>query len=215
VRFICLKLFILKYDLAMVTKEQCLLKKIYYLIELSNNDGLVNAVLNAYNSGKRYASDMIFKNDENGLDQALVGYSPSFIVYSLIGDNSNYDPEDPFFVVDSGIRSIDGFDLEGMIGRDGVNKILNSDVLECLEDSDCYEAFEDFVQENYPEVYRNLDYDALDGYNSYDFLSKDWNAIVKQLTHQVNEKRTTVRLNENDIKGLTNSIVKEILKRKK
>lgn len=58
----------------MVTKEQCLLEKVLDNISYSRNDRLVQYVLAVFNEGKKYSSDMVFQNDERGLDQALQGF---------------------------------------------------------------------------------------------------------------------------------------------
>ena len=129
----------------MVTKEQCLLSRVLDELEYGRNDRLAQYVLAAYNQGKRYASDMIFQNDERGLDQALKGYSPSFIVYSVIGEDSEYDPRAPFFTIDSGIRSIDGYDFQRMLTPEDKQKLLNQDVLGELDGSDITDAFDDLV----------------------------------------------------------------------
>ena len=200
----------------MVTKEQCLLDRVLQQSSWGFKPRLANALVNAFNQGKKYASDMVFVNDENGLDQGLQGYSPSFIVYSIIGEDSEYNARDPFFTIDSGIRSLDEYDFQRMLRPEDTPKILNQGVLEELDDSDFYDAFETFVRENYPNYYQSLDYDMLDGYNSYDFMKADWNQLVKQLQQgggqQVNE---AVKLNKHDLKQMTNSIMKEILKKSK
>ena len=58
----------------MVTKEQCLLEEVLNGLEYDRNENLKRYIINAYNEGKRYASDMIFQNDENGFFQALNGW---------------------------------------------------------------------------------------------------------------------------------------------
>ena len=200
----------------MVTKEQCLLQKVLDEVSYGRNQRLVDYVLAGFNQGKKYSSDMVFANDERGLDRALQGFSPSFIVYSVIGEDSEYNARDPFFTIDSGIHSFDEYDFQRMLQPEDTAKILSQDVLDELDDSDFYDAFETFVQKNYPNLYRSLDYDVLDGYNSYDFMKADWNQLVKQLqqgaSQQMNE---AVKLNEHDLKRMTNSIVKEILKKGK
>lgn len=206
----------------MVTKEQCLLDRVLDEMEYGRNDRLAQYVLAAYNEGKKYASDMIFQNDERGLDQALQGYSPSFIVYSIIGDDSEYDPRAPFFTIDSGIRSIDGYDFQRMLTPEDRQKLLNEDILGELDNTDIMDAFDTFVNKNYPQVYRSLDFDWLYdmGYRTeYDMLRADWGQLVQELQQyaqqqqQVNEGKT-VKLSENDLRGMTNKILKEVFKRK-
>ncbi len=206
----------------MVTKEQCLLDRIISVIEYGRNNRIAKYVLAAFNEGKKYTSDMIFQNDERGLDQGLQGYSPSFIVYSLIGDDTKYDPSAPFFTVDSGIRSIDGYDFQRMLTPEDSKKLLNNDVLDELDDSDIMDAFDCFVHENYPQMYNNLDFDWLYvmGYRTeYDMLKADWTKLVQELQQyaqqqkQVSEAKA-VKLTGNDLRRMTNKILKEIVNKK-
>lgn len=206
----------------MVTKEQCLLDRVLNELDYGRNDRLVQYVLAAYNQGKKYASDMVFQNDEHGLDQALQGYSPSFIVFSIIGEDSEYDPKDPFFTIDSGIRSIDGYDFQRMLTPEDKQKLLNQDILDELDNTDIMDAFDTFVQENYPQMYNNLDFDWLYdmGYRTeYDMLKADWAKLVQELQQyaqqqqQVNEAKT-VKLSGNDLRRMTNKILKEIVNKK-
>lgn len=206
----------------MVTKEQCLLDRVLNELDYGRNDRLAQYVLAAYNQGKKYASDMVFQNDERGLDQALQGYSPSFIVFSIIGEDSEYDPKDPFFTIDSGIRSIDGYDFQRMLTPEDKQKLLNQDILDELDNTDIIDAFDTFVQENYPQMYNNLDFDWLYdmGYRTeYDILKADWAKLVQELQQyaqqqqQVNEAKT-VKLSGNDLRRMTNKILKEIVNKK-
>ena len=206
----------------MVTKEQCLLDRVLNELDYGRNDRLAQYVLAAYNQGKKYASDMVFQNDEHGLDQALQGYSPSFIVFSIIGEDSEYDPKDPFFTIDSGIRSIDGYDFQRMLTPEDKQKLLNQDILDELDNTDIMDAFDTFVRENYPQMYNNLDFDWLYdmGYRTeYDMLKADWAKLVQELQQyaqqqqQVNEAKT-VKLTGNDLRRMTNKILKEIVNKK-
>ena len=191
----------------MVTKEQCLLSQVLDKLEYGRNDRLARYVLDTYNEGKKYASEMIFRNDEQGLDQALQGYSPSFIVYSVIGDDTAYDPRAPFFTIDNGIKSIDGYDFQRMLTPEDKQKLLNDDILGELDGDDIINAFDTFVHSNFPQVYDDIDFDWLYdmGYrNEYQILNADWNELVKELQQytqqqgQVNEGKT-VKLNERDL----------------
>lgn len=203
----------------MVTKEQCLLDRVLDEMNYGGNDRLTQYVLSAYNQGKKYASDMIFQNDERGLDQALQGFSPSFIVYSVIGDNSEYDPKAPFFTIDSGIRSIDGHDFLRMLTPEDKQKLLTGDILDELDMTSILDAFDTFIEKNYPQIYDGLDFDWLYemGYRTeYDMLNTDWNELVKELQEygqkqQVNESKT-IKLNEGDLRKMVNKTLKEILK---
>ena len=207
----------------MVTKEQCLLSQVLDKLEYGRNDRLARYVLDTYNEGKKYASEMIFRNDERGLDQALQGYSPSFIVYSVIGDDTEYDPRAPFFTIDNGIKSIDGYDFQRMLTPEDKQKLLNDDILGEIDGDDIINAFDTFVHSNFPQVYDDIDFDWLYdmGYrNEYQILNADWNELVKELQQytqqqgQVNEGKT-VKLNERDLQKMTNRIVKEIIGKSK
>lgn len=168
----------------MVTKEQCLLDKALRGLDYDRNQGLIQAIVSIYNQGKRYASDMIFQNDERGLDAGLRGFSPSFIVYSLIGDDSEYNARDPFFVIDNGIRSLSGYDLEGMLRNEDMSKFMVDDVFGELDDTDIDEALDEFIRSNYPQEYKNIDIDNLYymGYRTGGhILEADWNQLVQEL----------------------------------
>lgn len=203
----------------MVTKEQCLLQEVFKEIEYGRNDRLIQRVLAAYNQGKKYASDMLFQNDERGLDQGLEGFPPSFIVYSIIGDDSEYDARDPFFIIRNGIESIDGYDFQRMLTPEDHQKLSKMELFEELDNTNITDAFDTFVEENYPQIYRSLDFDWLYdlGYRTeYDMLNADWNELVKELQQygqqqQVNESRT-VKLNESDLRKMVNKALKKILK---
>ena len=204
----------------MVTKEQCLLKRVIELIGYGRNPELTKYVLAGYNQGKNYLADCVFQNNDDGLDYALERYAPSQIINFVTGEDSEYNADDPLFVLDGGgLRSLDGYDFERMLRPEDAQKILNEDVLESLDDMDYYDAFEDFLRANYPDFYNKFDYDMLDGYNSYDFAKADWNELIKQLmsnpAQRVNENKKSVRLNESDLKSMADSIIKEVLKRKK
>ena len=203
----------------MLTKEQCLLKEVFNEIEYGRNSRLIQQVLATYNQGKRYASDMIFQNDERGLDQGLEGYSPSFIVYSIIGDDSEYDVQDPFFIIKNGIQSIGGYDFERMLTPEDYQKLSRMEIFEELDNTNITDAFDSFVEENYPQIYRNIDTDVLYdlGYRTeYDMLNADWNKLVQEIQQygqqqQINESRT-VKLNESDLRKMVNKALKKILK---
>ena len=178
-------------------------------IEYGRNPGLAKEVIHSFNLGKKYSSDMIFLNDENGLDEGLQGYSPSFIVYSLIGEDSEYNARDPFFTIDSGIRSIDAYDFERMLDEDGLKRITGWDVVQFLDDSDAFDAFESFIYNNYPQQYRSINTEAIEDYTTEQFFDANWDELAKSLMQQpVNEGRT-LELTEEEL----NAIVLEGTKR--
>lgn len=200
----------------MVTKEQCLLSKIMDEVGYGRNPRLNEIVAKVLNYGKKYSSDMIFVNDENGLDRGLQGYSPCFIVYSLIGEDNEYDAHDPFFTIDGGIRSLDTYDLEREFPEE-LQKLVCWDVVQFLDDSDCYDAFDTFVRQNYQKVYHNLDFDALDNYSTEEFFEANWDELVKSLMQQQQgqQMNEAVKLSEQDLKRMTDKIVKEIINKNK
>ena len=200
----------------MVTKEQCLLSIIMGEVSYDRNPRLNEIVAQVFNYGKKYSSDKIFVNDENGLDKGLEGYSPSFIVYSIIGEDSEYDARDPFFTIDSGIRSLDTYDLERKFPEE-LKKLVCWDVVQFLDDSDCWDAFDTFVRENYGNVYQNIDFDELDGYSTEEFFETNWDELVKSLMQSqpgqtINE---AVKLNKQDLKRMTKRIMNEIMSKGK
>lgn len=206
----------------MATKEQYLLNRVLNELEYGGNDRLAQYVLAAYNQGKKYASDMIFQNDENGFYQALKGFGEAEICkifYETLGD---FDQSAPFFTVDYKLNSINTDEFIRMLTPEDKQKLMRPEIFEELDNTDIMDAFDTFVSKNYPQIYRDLDFDWLYdmGYRTeYDMLNADWNQLVKELQQyaqqqqQVNERRT-VKLSENDLRGMTNKILKEILKNK-
>ena len=200
----------------MVTKEQCLLSAIMDEVSYDRNPRLNEIVAQVFNYGKKYGSDMIFVNDEKGLDEGLRGHSPSFIVYSIIGEDSEYDVRDPFYTIDSGIHSLDTYDLQRNFPKE-LQKLVCWDVVQFLEESDCLDAFDTFVRQNYQNVYNNLDFDALDNYSTEEFFEADWDELAKSLMQSqpgqtMNE---AVKLNKQDLKRMTKRIMNEIMSKGK
>lgn len=202
----------------MVTKEQCLLDKALRGLDYDRNQGLIQAIVSIYNQGKRYASDMIFQNDERGLDAGLRGFSPSFIVYSLIGDDSEYNARDPFFVIDNGIRSLSGYDLEGMLRNEDMSKFMVDDVFGELDDTDIDEALDEFIRSNYPQEYKNIDIDNLYymGYRTGGhILGADWNQLVQELVQykpDLDEGRV-LEMTEDELRQIVSEGATEAYKR--
>lgn len=206
----------------MVTKEQCLLNRVLNELEYERNDRLTQYVVNIYNQGKKYVSEMVFPNDERGFYQALKGWGEAEICkifYETLGD---FDTSTPFFTVDYKLNSIDVDDFIRMLTPEDRQKLMsNQDIFEELDNTDIMDAFDEFVQGNYPQIYRSLDFDMLYdmGYRTeYDMLGADWNQLVKELqqyaSQQVNENRS-VKLSESDLKEMTNKILNEILNKSK
>lgn len=206
----------------MVTKEQCLLNQVLNELEYDRNERLRQYIVNIYNQGKKYASEMVFPNDERGFYQALKGWGEAEICkifYETLGD---FDTSTPFFTVNYKLNSIDADDFLRMLTPEDKQKLMsNPEIFEELDSTDISDAFDEFVQGNYPQIYRSLDFDMLYdmGYRSeYDMLEADWNKLVKKLqqyaSQQVNEN-SCVKLSERDIKHMTNKILNEILNNSK
>lgn len=193
----------------MVTKEQCILDRVLDLVGYGNNRRLTENFIYAFNQGKQYVSDKIFPNNESGLDDGLQGLTPSEIVYSVIGEDSNYNPSDPFFVVGNGLKSIDEYDLKRMIRPEDAKRLLTSGVLNELSDSDFFDAFYNFLHENHPNVAKSLNFEQFENYTPQQFMEADWDQLIDGTVLR------PVRLSESDIRKITNKVVSELKKRKK
>jgi hypothetical protein len=191
-------------------------------LEYERNDRLTQYVVNIYNQGKKYVSEMVFPNDERGFYQALKGWGEAEICnifYETLGD---FDKSAPFFTVDYKLNSINADYFVRMLTPEDKQKLMsNQDIFEELDNTDIMDAFDDFVQENYPQIYSSLDFDMLYdmGYRTeYHMLGADWNQLVKELqqyaSQQVNENRS-VKLSESDLKEMTDKILNEILNKGK
>ena len=206
----------------MVTKEQCLLEQVLNGLEYSRNEKLQRYIINIYNQGKKYVSEMIFPNDENGVIQALQGWGDAEIckiLYETLGD---FDTSAPFFTVDYKLNSIDVDDFIRMLTPEDKQKLMKSDIFEELDGTEITDALDSFVQANYPQIYNNIDFDLLYdmGYRSeYSILEADWNQLVRELQqYQPREglsEGKAVRLNESDLRNMTNKILNKVLKNKK
>ena len=186
----------------MKTKAKCIFERVMSTIEYGNNVRLGEMVVKSFNAGKKYSSDMLFLNDEKGLDEGLQGYSPSFIVYSLIGEDSNYNAKDPFFVIENGIRSLDAYDVERMLDEDGWKRMTSWDVVQFLDESDMFDAFESFIYFNYPQEYKSMNTEPLEDYTTEQFFQADWDELAKSLLQQsVNEGRV-FEMTEEELKNM-------------
>jgi hypothetical protein len=193
----------------MKTKAQCIFERVMSTIEYGNNVRLGEMVVQSYNAGKQYSSDMLFLNDEKGLDAGLEGYSPSFIVYSLIGEDSSYNTKDPFFVIENGIRSLDAYDVERMLDEDGWKRVTSWDVVQFLDESDMFDAFESFIYFNYPQEYRSINTEALEDYSTEQFFEANWDELAKSLMQQqVNEGRV-LEMTEEELRTIVSEGAKE------
>jgi hypothetical protein len=205
----------------MVTKEECLLDQLLNGLEYDRNEKLQRYIINIYNEGKKYVSEMVFPNDENGVIQALQGWGEAEIckiLYETLGD---FDTSAPFFTVDYKLNSIDVDDFVRMLTPEDKQKLMRSDIFEELDGTEITDALDSFVQANYPQIYNSIDLDLLYdmGYRTeYSILEADWNQLVRELQqYQPREGLSevkTVRLNESDLRKMTNKILNEVLKRK-
>ena len=205
----------------MVTKEECLLDQLLNGLEYDRNEKLQRYIINIYNEGKKYVSEMVFPNDENGVIQALHGWGEAEIckiLYETLGD---FDTSAPFFTVDYKLNSIDVDDFVRMLTPEDKQKLMRSDIFEELDGTEITDALDSFVQANYPQVYNSIDLDLLYdmGYRTeYSILEADWNQLVRELQqYQPREGLSevkTVRLNESDLRKMTNKILNEVLKKK-
>jgi hypothetical protein len=205
----------------MVTKEECLLDQLLNGLEYDRNEKLQRYIINIYNEGKKYVSEMVFPNDENGVIQALQGWGEAEIckiLYETLGD---FDTSAPFFTVDYKLNSIDVDDFVRMLTPEDKQKLMRSDIFEELDGTEITDALDSFVQANYPQIYNSIDLDLLYdmGYRTeYSILEADWNQLVRELQqYQPREGLSevkTVRLNESDLRKMTNKILNEVLKKK-
>lgn len=198
----------------MKTKAQCLLERIMSDVEYGRNPRIGEVLVNAYNAGKKYSSDMLFLNDEKGLDEGLRGYSPSFIVYSLIGEDSNYNAKDPFFVVEDGIRSVEAYDVMRTLDEDGWKRMTSWDVVQFLDDSDAFDAFESFIYWNYPQEYKSMNIEAIEDYTTEQFFNANWDELAKSLMRQsVNEGRV-LEMTEEELNEIIREGTQKVLEKK-
>ena len=199
----------------MKTKAQCLLDYIIDEVESGENPRLSQQVIQSLNAGKKYASDMIFLNDENGLDEGLQGYSPSFIVYSITDEDNEYDRSDPFFTIKNGIYSFGSYGLERMLDEDGLARITSWDVVQFLDDSDCFDAFNTYIFRNYPEEeYREMNTDQLENYSTEDFFNADWDELARSIMQRpVNEGRV-LEMTEEELSRIVREGTQKVLEKK-
>lgn len=205
----------------MVTKEQCLINAIFD--RMGKDENLIRYVLSIYNQGKEYAGEQVFPNTLEGFYQALKGRGEGGICkvfYETLGD---FETDAPFFTFSYKFNSIWPDDFKGMLTNQDISKLLCNDILgELDEEYIMNEIFvEEFIWNNYRDLYgSNIDivevlYNM--GYRSgYDLLRVDWNQLAKsieQYSQQMNEN--TIKLTGDDLRGMTNKILKEIRKRNK
>ena len=206
----------------MVTKEQCLLNQVLKELEYDRNERLTQYVINIYNQGKEYVSEMVFPNNERGFYQALKGWGEAEICKIFYETLGNFDTSAPFFSVSYKLYSIDTDDFLEMLTPEDKQKLMaNQEIFEELDNSGIMDAFDEFVRGNYPQIYRSLDFDMLYdmGYRTeYDMLEADWNQLVKELiqySQQQNQMNEAIKLTEGDLRNMTDAVLKELRKRKK
>ena len=199
----------------MVTKEQCILDRILELADYgSHGDVFIKRVVDIFNQGKRYASEMVFRNDDVGIDEVLDGMTEEdaeYFKYELEnGDGPYYSSSDPFITFDRGIKSVDMDDFKKMLTPEIANQILNDDaILANFDESDYHDAFAKYIEWNCPEYMDRWTGDWEEQYlYDFDFRNGDWEKLARTLGGNV------VNLSESDLRMITNKILNEILRKK-
>ena len=200
----------------MVTKEQCILERILDLAEYgARGDRFLKYLINIFNEGKRYASEMVFMNDDVGIEEVLGGMSEDdaeyFVSEMESGNGPYYDNTDPLITFEQGIKSLDMDDFKKMLTPEMMNKIVTNDVvLANLDGSDYQDAFEMYVKANYPDRAKNWNADWEEQYlYDTDFRTADWDQLAETLGGNM------MRLSESDLREMTNRILKEVIRRRK
>ena len=195
----------------MVTKEQCLVNRILEEIGYGRAPELAQTVVTMYNQGKNYLSDCVFINNNNGLNQALERFSPAEIVKLVLGEDTEYDKSEPFFIFSNGtLHSIDEYDFQRMLKPEDISKILNQDVLSELSESGLYDAFETYIRENYPQAMKNWTGDWEDQYlYNFDLINGNWDELAKTLSQPVNEGRV-LEMTDKEIKEFVSEAATKI-----
>ena len=195
----------------MVTKEQCILKRILELVDYRRcDDRFLKVIETVYNKGKKYVSDMIFRNDDKGIDEVLGGMSEEDAEYfwsmAKSDDNYDYDWRDPFVTFDGGLVSLEAEEVGKRLTPEMVKEIV--DTLEWkIDDSDFLCALEYFVESNYPDAMENWtgDWEERNLYN-VNLLSCDWDELASTLTDG-----ETLELTEDELKSIVNKSVSRLL----
>ena len=178
-------------------------------------DLFMKLLVKIFNHGKTYASDMVFRNDDAGIEEVLEGMPEDDAEFYLSqlesSDGPHYSRYDDLITFDQGIKSLDMGSFMNMLSPEMVNRILNDDaVLANLDDSDYLDAFEKYVKHNYPDLAKNWNADWEEQYlYDTDFRTADWDQLAQTLGGN------TMKLSERDLRMMTNRILKEVIKRRK
>jgi hypothetical protein len=83
------------------------------------------------------------------------------------------------------------------------------DVVQFLDDSDAFDAFESFIYWNYPQEYRSMNTEAIEDYTTEQFFQADWDELAKSLLQQqVNEGRV-LEMTEEELRTIVSEGAKE------
>jgi hypothetical protein len=83
-----------------------------------------------------------------------------------------------------------------------LNRITGWDVVQFLDDSDAFDAFESFIYWNYPQQYKSMNTESIEDYTTEDFFNANWEELAKSLMgQQVNEGRT-LELTEEELNAI-------------
>ena len=200
----------------MSIKDRCILVRIIELADRGvGGDLFAKLLTRVYNQGERFVADMVFPNDDDGIRSALGWLSDSdaeyFISQMESGDGPHYSQYDDLVTFDSGIKSLDFDEFRDMLTPDKVDKIVNDEAIVAnLDNSDYADAFETYIQVEYPDrmQYWNADWEEQYLYDT-DFRTVDWDQLAQTLGGN------TMQLSESDLRMMTSRILKEVIKRRK
>lgn len=135
----------------MVTKEYCIAKKFVDEMFRDNTKEILTRALGYYNRGQESYRMRLFPNTEYGLNTALKGINPYDIVNMFTNEEeeSEYDRNDPAIMLDLyPFRSVSESELEEILTPEWCIRAFGNDMYEYLDDSDCADAFEYYLDVN-------------------------------------------------------------------
>ena len=135
----------------MVTKVYCIAKKFVDEMFRDNTKEILTRALGYYNRGQESYRMRLFPNTEYGLNTALKGINPYDIVNMLTNEEeeSEYDRNDPAIMLDLyPFRSVSEYDLAEILTPEWCIRAFGNDMYEYLDDSDCADAFEYYLDVN-------------------------------------------------------------------
>ena len=197
----------------MKTKVQCLYEEILKNMGYGMNLPLKMEVVSLFNQGKRYSGDMIYVNNDDGLDEGLRGYSPSFIVNSLVGGDSGYNVKYPFFTVDNGIQSVSFQEFRRMLEEEDITRFVTRETVGLLDDYDVFSAFASFVYANYPNQEESVNLNAVEDYTADQLFDADWNELAESLMGQRTDDRV-LEMTEEELNEIIREGTQKVLEKK-